>query len=114
VLAGFQFLRASATYRAQRKARDVRVQQYRLIAKRQTPLLVKATPFINPLFKDGVYDPGKTAGKEAIHFTQKLAQGVDTREIGVDAVVAKQDGLSALADSVHVLLARSPVTSTTK
>jgi hypothetical protein len=68
-----------------------------------------ATPSnINPLFKGGVYDPGKTAGKEAIHFTRKLAQGVDTREIGVDAVVAKQDGMSALGDSVHALLAMKP------
>ena len=43
-----------------------------------------------------------------------LLEGVDTREIGVDAVVAKQDGMSALGDSVHTLFARSPVTSTTK
>jgi DNA-binding NarL/FixJ family response regulator len=32
-----------------------------------------------------------------------LLKGCDTREIGVDAVVAKQDGMSALADSVHTL-----------
>ena len=69
---------------------------------------------INPLFKDGVYDPGKTAGKKAIHFTRKLAQGIDTREIDVDAVVAKQGGMSALGRSVHALFARSPVTGTTK
>jgi hypothetical protein len=66
---------------------------------------------INPFFKGGVYDPGKTAGKEAIHFTRKLAQGVDTREIGVGAVVAKQDGMSALGSHSF---ARSPATGTTK
>ena len=43
-----------------------------------------------------------------------LLKGCDTREIGVDAVVAKQDGLSALGDSIHTLFARRPVTSTTK
>jgi DNA-binding NarL/FixJ family response regulator len=43
-----------------------------------------------------------------------LLKGCDTREIGVDAVVAKQDGISALGTSVHTLLARNPVTSTTK
>ena len=43
-----------------------------------------------------------------------LLKGCDTSEIGVDAVVAKQDGMSALGDSVHTLFARSPVTSTTK
>jgi len=32
-----------------------------------------------------------------------LLKGCDTREIGVDAVVAKQDGMSALGDSVHAL-----------
>jgi DNA-binding NarL/FixJ family response regulator len=32
-----------------------------------------------------------------------LLEGCDTREIGVDAVVAKQDGVSALRDSVHTL-----------
>jgi DNA-binding NarL/FixJ family response regulator len=32
-----------------------------------------------------------------------LLKGVDTREMGVDAVVAKQDGISALGDSVHTL-----------
>jgi len=32
-----------------------------------------------------------------------LLKGCDTREIGVDAVVAKQDGMSALGDSVHTL-----------
>ena len=32
-----------------------------------------------------------------------LLQGCDTREIGVDAVVAKQDGMSALGASVHSL-----------
>lgn len=39
-----------------------------------------------------------------------LLQGCDTREIGVDAVVAKQDGMSSLGDSVHTLfhLARRP------
>ena len=43
-----------------------------------------------------------------------LLEDVDTREIGVDAVVAKQDGMSAIGDSVHTLFARSPVPSTTK
>ena len=43
-----------------------------------------------------------------------LLKGVDTREIGVDAVVAKQDGMSALRDSVHALFARSRVTVATK
>jgi DNA-binding NarL/FixJ family response regulator len=43
-----------------------------------------------------------------------LLKGCDTREIGVDAVVAKQDGMSALRKSVHTLFARIPVTSTTK
>jgi NarL family two-component system response regulator LiaR len=43
-----------------------------------------------------------------------LLKGCDTREIGVDAVVAKQDGMSALGDSVNALFTRSPVTSTTK
>ena len=43
-----------------------------------------------------------------------LLKGCDTREIGVDAVVAKQDGISALGDSVHSLFAKTPVTSTTK
>src|ERR1700737_2485509 len=33
-----------------------------------------------------------------------LLKGVDTREIGVDAVVTKQDGMRALGDSVHTLL----------
>ena len=37
-----------------------------------------------------------------------LPNGCDTREIGVDAVIAKQDGLSALGDSIHTLFARSP------
>jgi DNA-binding NarL/FixJ family response regulator len=32
-----------------------------------------------------------------------LLKGCDIREIGVDAVVAKQDGMSALGDSVHTL-----------
>ena len=32
-----------------------------------------------------------------------LLKGCDNREIGVDAVVAKQDGVSALRDSVHTL-----------
>ena len=32
-----------------------------------------------------------------------LLKGVDTREMGVDAVVAKQDGISALGDCVHTL-----------
>ena len=32
-----------------------------------------------------------------------LLKGCNTREIGVDAVVAKQDGMSALGDSVHAL-----------
>jgi DNA-binding NarL/FixJ family response regulator len=35
-----------------------------------------------------------------------LLKGCDTREIGVDAVVAKQDGMSALGDSVHTLFAK--------
>jgi DNA-binding NarL/FixJ family response regulator len=43
-----------------------------------------------------------------------LLKGCDTREIGVDAVVAKQDGISALGDSVHTLFARRPAISTTK
>jgi len=43
-----------------------------------------------------------------------LLKGCDTREIGVDAVVAKQDGISALGDSVHTLFARRPATGTTK
>jgi len=43
-----------------------------------------------------------------------LLKGCDTREIGVDAVVAKQDGISALGASVHSLFAKTPVTSTTK
>ena|ERR1700730_1401521 len=33
-----------------------------------------------------------------------LFQGCDISEIGVDAVVAKQDGMSSLGDSVHTLL----------
>lgn len=32
-----------------------------------------------------------------------LLKGCDTREIGVDAVVAKQDGMSSLGASVHTL-----------
>jgi DNA-binding NarL/FixJ family response regulator len=36
-----------------------------------------------------------------------LLKGCDTREIGVDAVVAKQDGMSALGDSVHTLFAKT-------
>ena len=32
-----------------------------------------------------------------------LLKGCDTREIGVDAVVAKQNGISALGDPVHTL-----------
>ena len=43
-----------------------------------------------------------------------LLRGCDTREIGVDAGVAKQDGLSALGDSIHTLFARSPVNRTAK
>jgi len=43
-----------------------------------------------------------------------LLNGCDTREIGVDTVVAKQDGLSALGDSIHTLFARSPVNRTAK
>jgi DNA-binding NarL/FixJ family response regulator len=43
-----------------------------------------------------------------------LLKGCDTREIGVDVVVAKQDGVSALGKPVHTLFARSPATSTTK
>jgi DNA-binding NarL/FixJ family response regulator len=43
-----------------------------------------------------------------------LLQGCDTREIGVDAVVAKQNGMSALGESVRALFARNPATSTTK
>ena len=40
-----------------------------------------------------------------------LLRGCDTREIGVDAVVAKQHGVYALADSVKaVFKKRSPVT----
>ena len=36
-----------------------------------------------------------------------LIKGCDTREIGVDAVVAKQDGISALGASVHSLFAKT-------
>ena len=43
-----------------------------------------------------------------------LLKGCDAREIGVDAVVAKQDGMSALRNSVHALFARISITSTTK
>jgi len=43
-----------------------------------------------------------------------LLKGCDTREIGVDAVVAKQDGMSALRDSVNAVFTRSLVTSATK
>jgi DNA-binding NarL/FixJ family response regulator len=43
-----------------------------------------------------------------------LLKGCDTREIGVDAVVAKQDGMSALGDSVNAVFTRSPVTVSTK
>jgi len=32
-----------------------------------------------------------------------LLKGCDISEIGVDAVVAKQDGMSSLGDSVHTL-----------
>jgi DNA-binding NarL/FixJ family response regulator len=32
-----------------------------------------------------------------------LLKGCDTREIGVDTVVAKQNGMSSLGDSVHTL-----------
>jgi DNA-binding NarL/FixJ family response regulator len=32
-----------------------------------------------------------------------LLEGCDTSEIGVDAVVAKENGMSALGDSVHTL-----------
>jgi DNA-binding NarL/FixJ family response regulator len=32
-----------------------------------------------------------------------LLKGLDIRELGVDAVIAKQDGISALGDSVHSL-----------
>jgi DNA-binding NarL/FixJ family response regulator len=42
-----------------------------------------------------------------------LLKGCDTREINVHAVVAKQNGLSALGDSIHTLFARSLVISTT-
>jgi two-component system, chemotaxis family, chemotaxis protein CheY len=43
-----------------------------------------------------------------------LLKGCDTREIGVDAVVAKQDGISAVGECVHTLFARRPTTSATK
>jgi DNA-binding NarL/FixJ family response regulator len=43
-----------------------------------------------------------------------LLKGCDTREIGVDAVVAKQDGMSALRNSVNAVFTRSPATSATK
>jgi len=43
-----------------------------------------------------------------------LLKGCDTREIGVDAVVARQHGMSALGDSVNAVLTRRLVTSTTK
>jgi DNA-binding response OmpR family regulator len=38
---------------------------------------------------------------------ESLLKGCDTREIGVDMVVGKQDGMSALGDSVHTLLRQS-------
>jgi DNA-binding NarL/FixJ family response regulator len=37
----------------------------------------------------------------------ELLKGVDIREIGADAVVAKQKGVSALGDSVHSLFRQS-------
>jgi DNA-binding NarL/FixJ family response regulator len=40
-----------------------------------------------------------------------LLKCCDTHEIGVDAVVAKQDGMSALADSIKAVFTRSPATS---
>jgi two-component system, NarL family, response regulator LiaR len=43
-----------------------------------------------------------------------LLRGCETREIGVDAVVAKQDGMSALADSVKAVFTSSPATSATR
>jgi DNA-binding NarL/FixJ family response regulator len=43
-----------------------------------------------------------------------LLKGRDTREKGVDAVVAKEEGMSALGNSVHTLFARSPVIIATK
>ena len=43
-----------------------------------------------------------------------LLKGCDTREIGVDAVVAKQDGMRVLGDSVNAVFTRIPITSTTK
>jgi DNA-binding NarL/FixJ family response regulator len=41
-----------------------------------------------------------------------LLKGCDVREIGADAVVAKQEGISALADCVHILLGASPQSRT--
>jgi DNA-binding NarL/FixJ family response regulator len=41
-----------------------------------------------------------------------LLRGCDVREIGADAVVAKQEGMSALADCVHILLGVSPQSRT--
>src|ERR1700724_643456 len=43
-----------------------------------------------------------------------LLKDVDTREIGVAAVVTKQDGMCALGDSVHTLFARIPLATMTK
>jgi DNA-binding NarL/FixJ family response regulator len=41
-----------------------------------------------------------------------LLKGCDVREIGADAVVAKQEGISALADCLHILLGPSPQSRT--
>ena len=38
-----------------------------------------------------------------------LLQGCDISELGVDAVVAKQDGVSALGDTVHSLFTQLTV-----
>jgi DNA-binding NarL/FixJ family response regulator len=43
-----------------------------------------------------------------------LLKGCDTREIGVDAVVAKQDGMAALGKSVSAAFTRHRATSTAK
>src|SRR6202049_5059056 len=43
-----------------------------------------------------------------------LLKGCDTREIDVNSVAVKQDGMYVLGQSVHTLFARSPATSTTK
>jgi len=43
-----------------------------------------------------------------------LLQGCDTSEIGVDAVVSKQDGMSALGETVRTLFAKGPIANKAK